>query len=140
MAKPGKKKLSPKQALFVQEYLIDLNASAAARRAGYKPDWIKYNATKILTNTNVQAAIQTAINKRAQRTEITQDYVLKEIQSVFEDAKREAENGMQDRTNALKALEMLAKHVGLYEKDNIQRQPQIVIKPPDIQKPGESGK
>lgn len=70
--------LTPKQERFVAEYLIDLNATQAAIRAGYS----KKNADKIgselLGKTRVARAIQQAQKDRQVRTEITQDMVLRE--------------------------------------------------------------
>lgn len=75
------KKLTPKQAAFVREYLKDLNATAAYKRAGYKAtgNGAEVNAGKLLRNTQVQAAIQAAMDARAKRTEIQADRVLQEI-------------------------------------------------------------
>lgn len=73
--------LTPKQSAFVREYLVDLNATAAYKRAGYiaKGNAAEVNATRLLRNAQVQAEIQMAMNQRAQRNDITADRVLKEI-------------------------------------------------------------
>ncbi len=75
------KKLTPKQAAFVREYLKDLNASAAYKRAGYRAtgNAAEVNAARLLRNAQVQAAIQSAMDARAKRTEIQADRVLQEI-------------------------------------------------------------
>jgi phage terminase small subunit len=75
------KPLTPKQAAFVREYLIDLNASAAYRRAGYagKGRTVEVNSSKLLRNTEVASAIQGAMEDRRKRVEITSDQVLKNI-------------------------------------------------------------
>lgn len=71
--------LTDKQKAFVNEYLIDLNSTQAAIRAGYS----KKNADKIgsqlLGKTRVSEEIRKAMAKREKRTEITQDRVLKEL-------------------------------------------------------------
>lgn len=82
-------RLTPKQAVFVQEYLIDLNATQAAIRAGYSAP----NATRIgpelLGKTCVAEAIQAAMTKRAERTGITQDCVIREFAKIgFADIRR----------------------------------------------------
>ncbi|WP_065202682.1 terminase small subunit [Chromobacterium subtsugae] len=66
-------KLTPKQQLFVQEYLIDLNATAAAARAKYSDPNI---GRQLITKHNVITAIAEAQQARSQRTEITADMVL----------------------------------------------------------------
>lgn len=80
MAK-GSNGLNARQARFVDEYLIDLNATAAYQRAGYSGSGnvAEAAASRLLSNVKVRAAIAAAQEKRAQRTEITQDRVLKEL-------------------------------------------------------------
>lgn len=75
-------KLSVKQKMFVKEYLIDLNATQAAIRAGYSPKTAKEQGARLLSNVNVQAAIQFAMVKRERRTEIKADRVLQELAAV----------------------------------------------------------
>ena len=60
----------------MQEYLVDLNATAAAKRAGYKDPNI---GRQLITKNNVSAAIQKAMQNRSKRTEITQDMVICEL-------------------------------------------------------------
>ena len=74
--------LTPKQQRFVEEYLIDLNATQAAIRAGYSEKTAKVIAAQNLSKLNVQEAIEEAQNKRAERTEITQDMVLQELAKI----------------------------------------------------------
>ncbi|MBU7314063.1 terminase small subunit [Paenibacillus oleatilyticus] len=74
-----KAKLTPKQQRFVQEYLIDLNATQAAIRAGYSANTAKDIACENLAKPNIQEAIQTAMKKREKKTEITAERVLKEL-------------------------------------------------------------
>lgn len=70
--------LSPKQARFVEEYLIDLNATAAARRAGYSEKMADKIGSQLLGKTRVAEAIQVAMAERSKRTGITADRVLAE--------------------------------------------------------------
>lgn len=72
------KKLTAKQQLFVQEYLVDLNATQAAIRAKYSPKTASRIGPELLGKTCISEAIQAAMLKREQRTEITQDMVLRE--------------------------------------------------------------
>jgi len=68
--------LTAKQKKFVAEYLIDLNATQAAIRSGYSTRNADKIGSELLGKTRVSAAIQEAMKKREQRTEITQDMVL----------------------------------------------------------------
>ena len=72
------KVLTPKQAAFVAEYLVDLNATQAAIRAGYSAKTAGSVGAENLSKPEIAAAIAEAQRKRAERTEITQDRVLQE--------------------------------------------------------------
>lgn len=74
--------LTDKQKRFSEEYLIDLNGTQAAIRAGYSPKTADVQASRLLTNANVQSYISTLQRRRSQRTRITADRVLKELASV----------------------------------------------------------
>lgn len=76
------KKLMPKQQRFVDEYLIDLNATQAAIRAGYSAKRASEIAYQLLHKTTVQEAV--AVKRKAieARTEITQDRVLREYAKI----------------------------------------------------------
>jgi len=70
------KKLTAKQARFVEEYLIDLNATQAAIRAGYSEKTADVQGCKLLRLGKVKAAVDAAKQARAERTLITQDEVI----------------------------------------------------------------
>ncbi|HKY80631.1 MAG TPA: terminase small subunit [Sphingobium sp.] len=71
--------LTDKQAAFIREYLVDMNATAAYKRAGYvaKGNAAEVNAARLLRNAQVAKAIEEAQAALAERTEITQEMVLK---------------------------------------------------------------
>lgn len=75
-------KLTAKQQRFVDEYLIDLNATQAAIRAGYSPDTAMEQGYQLLQKTSVSNAISQAMAHRSRRTGITQDRVLRELAKV----------------------------------------------------------
>lgn len=73
-------KLTAKQQKFVDEYLIDLNATQAAIRAGYKKtEYTDTNANKLLENTRIREAIDKSMAERSRRTGINQDRVIQEL-------------------------------------------------------------
>lgn len=78
--------LTPKQARFVEEYLIDLNATQAAIRAGYSPKSASAEGARLLANVKIKKAIQEAQTQRSERTKIDQDWVLKRL-ALLADAK-----------------------------------------------------
>lgn len=80
-------KLTPKQMRFVDEYLVDFNATQAAIRAGYSPKTAAAAAARLLRNVNIQAEIARRQKDLQRRTEVTQDRVVKELARVaFADA------------------------------------------------------
>lgn len=71
--------MTPKQERFVEEYLVDLNGTQAAIRAGYSARTANEQAVRILADVSVQKRLTERMQARAERTEITQDRVLKEL-------------------------------------------------------------
>ncbi len=75
MQKPG---LTPKQAAFVAEFLIDRNATQAAIRAGYSRKTANEQGARLLANVSVRAAIDSVQNDLAHRAGITAEQVMRE--------------------------------------------------------------
>ncbi len=115
--------LTPKQQLFVAEYLVDLNATQAAVRAGYSAKTAYSVGHENLKKPEVAAAIQEAMEVRSQRTEIAQGWILEQLKLVYE-ASIEARpvydrNGKEkgfsfNPAAANRALELLGKHRGMF--------------------------
>lgn len=79
-------KLTEKQKRFVEEYLIDLNATQAAIRAGYSGNTAKEIGYENLTKPHIATEIEKAMEERSERTKISADRVLDEIaHSAFDD-------------------------------------------------------
>jgi phage terminase small subunit len=74
--------LTEKQKRFVNEYLIDLNATQAAIRSGYSENTAAEQGNRLLRNVKVQEAIESRMKEREERTEITQDRVLLELAAI----------------------------------------------------------
>ena len=125
--------LTPRQQRFVDEYLIDLNATQAAIRAGYSVSGARAHACKLLTNANIQAAISAAQAARQERTELTADEVIRDLREVRdicmgrktvkvvevvkfegEATPHEVDALVFDANGANKALELLGKHIGMF--------------------------
>ena len=112
-------KLTTKQTKFCDEYLIDLNATQAYIRAGYKAENAEYSASRLLSNDKVSLYIKEKQDEIAHRNDITVDFVVSGIKDI-------AMLGEQEN-NRLKAYDLLGKHLGIYERDNEQKQDLIVI-------------
>ncbi len=90
--------LTAKQALFVREYLIDLNATQAAIRAGYSAHTANEQGARLLAKASVKAAIAEASEKTAEKLELKAERVLQAICEVaFGDIRK-----MFDENGALK--------------------------------------
>ena len=144
MAKYANPKLTDKQRLYIDEYLIDLNSTQAAIRAGYHPSTIY----QLHQNKNVSKAIEIALAERSKRVGINQDRVLRELAKIAfvtaddvidlktgkvrKDATKEDlsciqsvkmkpnEYGLEREVklhDKLKALELLGKHLGTFMND-----------------------
>lgn len=116
--------LTGKQQLFIDEYLIDLNATQAAIRAGYSEKTAGSMGDENLKKPEIAKAIQEAMNKRAKRTEVNADYVLRTIVDTIERCKQ-AEPVLDregsptgeyrfDSTAVLKGAELLGKHLKMF--------------------------
>ena len=71
--------LTAKQSRFVDEYLIDLNATQAAIRAGYSEKTARQTAAENMTKPHIETAIQERMNRRSERTQVDADYVLNRL-------------------------------------------------------------
>lgn len=89
MQEEWENELTAKQRSFVREYLIDLNATQAAMRAGYSERCAHVEGARLLKNAKVEAAISAAMDLRSKRTDITADRVLKELAKIgFSDIRK----------------------------------------------------
>ena len=116
--------LTSKQAAFVNEFMIDLNGSQAAIRAGYSKKTARSIAAENLTKPAIIAALQTAMDERADRTEVSQDWVLLRLVENVErsmqavqvlDRKGEPTGEYQyEGAVANRGLELIGKHIGMF--------------------------
>ena len=104
--------MTAKQQLFVEEYLLDLNATQAAIRAGYPKKSARAVGHENLTKPDIAAAVSREFARRSERTEITQDKVLAELALIgFAEMPEEEEVRVSDK---LAALDKLCKHLGMF--------------------------
>ena len=116
--------LTAKQARFIEEYLVDLNATQAAIRAGYSEKTAEQQGYQLLQKTSVQRAIEVAVSERSERTKVDQDWV---IERLIENVDRSMQAApVKDRDGnsigeftyqgsvANKSLELLGRHLGMF--------------------------
>ena len=102
-------KLTEKQKRFCEEYLIDLNATQAAKRAGYSENTASRIGAELLQKTSVLDFLRILREKQSERTGITADDVLRELKSIA--FTEEVEISGKEK---MKALELLGKHLGMF--------------------------
>ena len=110
-------KLNARQSRFVEEYMIDLNATQAAIRAGYSKKTANAQAGRLLVNVSVQAAIQEGRQAVKERSQRTMDDVIADLRLVAKDAMqslpdRDGNLVMINHNAAIKAIELEGKHYG----------------------------
>lgn len=147
------RKLTDKQKKFVEEYLIDLNATQSAIRAGYSVRTANEQGARLLANVSIQEAISKAMAERSRRTGINQDRIVQELARIafvkitdvvdsdgeintnasdddlaciesYKVEDSDSVNGSSSKrevklASKIKALELLGKHVGMWN-DKIQ--------------------
>ncbi len=106
--------VNARQQRFVEEYLIDLNATQAAIRAGYSERTSYSQGQRLLKNVEIQSAIQSLQNTRSERTQITADKVLTDIELIKQDAMRCDGEKMINHAAALKACELQGKNLKMF--------------------------
>lgn len=125
-------KLTDKVKAFCQEYVVDFNGTRAAIAAGYSKKTAAVIATENLRKPNVQEYLNELKEERAERVEISQDYVLKVIKNTIErcsqaepvmirDGRNWVESGEYkfDSTAVLKGAELLGRHLAMFTDRNI---------------------
>lgn len=164
-------RINRKQQVFCDEYLVDLNATQAAIRAGYSKKTAEWIGPQLLVKTHVSARISELMEARSSRTQITADNVLRELaklgfsnmedfmvvgpdgfpridlstldrdksaaiseltvdtyaESVGEGEFREVKKVKMKVADKRSALELLGRHLGIFERDNKQRRPMVKI-------------
>lgn len=125
--------LNAKQQRFVQEYLLDLNATQAAIRAGYSEKTAKQIGSRLLTNVDVAAAVEAQQTKRAEAAELSAEWVIERIREnamralqaepVYDREGKPTGEYTYQGSVANRALELLGKHMGMFSDNLNIRQP-----------------
>jgi phage terminase small subunit len=120
--------MTPLQAAFCEEYLVDLNGTQAAIRAGYSPRGARIRAGELLRKPKVKAVIDAAMAARSARTGITAERVLEEIaKTAFTDIRalfdghgrlKRPEDLEDDIASSIASIEVVTKPGGMDEDGN----------------------
>ena len=155
-------RLTEKQQRFVDEYLIDLNATQAAIRAGYSAKTACEQGARLLANVKVQGTIAEHMAERSKRTGVNQDRIVRELAKIafvnltdivdeegrirsnatdedlsclesikYKESSSDTGDSVEREvkiTSKLKALELLGKHVGMWnDKLNVEMDAELNI-------------
>tara|TARA_Y100000588_G_C13968160_1_gene801748 strand:- start:86 stop:664 length:579 start_codon:yes stop_codon:yes gene_type:complete len=118
--------LTPRQSIFVKEYLVDLNGTAAAIRAGYSQKTARQMASQNLAKLNISHAIQEGFRKRQERLDIDQDWVIGRLKDNHDKAAQAValldKHGEPTGTYtfqgsvANRSLELIGRHLGMFQE------------------------
>lgn len=133
-----KSALTARQQMFIKEYLVDLNATQAAIRAGYSSRTANEQGARLLANVSVKAAIEEGMNKRADQLGLDAYWVLKRLKDIsdrcmqakplmeFDRVEREMVHVVDEETGeylyifesggATRAAELIGKHIGMFKE------------------------
>lgn len=106
-------KLNVKQKKFCEEYVVDLNATQAAIRAGYSKRSARATSSRMLTKANVQKFIDELAKKKSESMEIRSEEILGGLLGIARSGKKDSDR--------IKAYEILGKHKGLWV-DRVQHE------------------
>lgn len=102
-------KMTLRQRLFCQEYIIDFNGAQAAIRAGYQSDYPEKMAYQNLKLPQVVAHIKQLIEAKNDQVLVKPEFVIRKVMKAIEVAERE-----NNHTAVLKGCELLARHLGMF--------------------------
>jgi hypothetical protein len=103
------KALTPKQERFCREWIVDMNATAAAKRAGYADRAAHVTACRLLRDAKVAARIAELQAATAERLEVSADDVIRMLLESYQDAKAANQHGP-----AVRAAELLGRRLGMF--------------------------
>ena len=117
-----------RQEMFVREYLVDLCASKAARRAGYSPKNARSIGCRLLKHPEIQRKVALAMELEKEDTALRREQVLEELKTVAFAPASDASGAELKVAQKLKALELLGKHLGLFEGVGARQLPKVEIR------------
>jgi phage terminase small subunit len=126
VAKPGE--LTPKQAAFVREYLVDGNGTQAAIRAGYSAKTAGAIAVENLTKPLIAEKVRSAMQVSAAKTETEAEWVRRRLKEEADDFSEFASHSAR-----IKAIELIGKINGVFKEDNEQKATPLIALAATIQ-------
>ena len=152
--------LSDKQRVFIDEYLVSLNAKEAAIKAGYSKKTAKSIGQENLTKPAIAAAIKEKMDERAEKSELSAEWILNNLKEVTERCLQKKpvvkfdkeekcmmqvtdENGEGvwtfDSSGANRSLELLGRHFGIFKEDEKAASEVYFYTFDEVKKPDDAG-
>lgn len=116
--------MNERQKRFCLEYLKDFNGKNAAQRAGYSEKTAEAQASRLLRNVKVKKLIEELSKKPVRRMELKIENIVKELKKI---AFAKADGELVKTSDKLKALEMLGKYLGMFDKGKEQMTVNIMV-------------
>ena len=120
--------MTGRQERFIREYLVDLCGAAAARRAGYSANGAKHAAWRLLQKPEIQRKVAMAIEREKEDAKLRREQELEELRSVAFSVASDATGAEVKVAQKLRALELLGKHLGLFEGMGARELPKVEIR------------
>jgi len=106
---------TPKQKRFVEEYLIDFNGAQAAIRAGYSKKGADVQASQLLVIPKIAKAVEEGKKRLSIKSERDALWVVRQAERIYMRGTKILKSGhMRDAKAAVKSLEIIAKHLGMF--------------------------
>ena len=120
--------MTARQERFVREYTVDLCASKAARRAGYSAKSAREIGCRLLKREDIQRKVALAMELEKEDCALRREQVLEELKGVAFASASDASGAELKVAQKLKALELLGKHLGLFEGVGARQLPKVEIR------------
>ena len=120
--------MTARQERFISEYLVDLCGAKAARRAGYSPKNARSIGCRLLKHPEIQGKVAVALEEQKVDCTLRREQVIEELKAVAFGKASDSSGAELKVTQKLRALELLGKHLGLFEGIGARELPRVEIK------------
>ena len=120
--------MTARQERFIREYLVDLCGAKAARRAGYSVKNARSIGCRLLKKDEIQREVARAMEREKENAALRREQVIEELKVVAFAPASDSSGAELKVAQKLKALELLGKHLGLFEGIGARQLPKVEIR------------